>query len=102
MFPTLDPSRLGKVLQDCDRDTTIAAERLLDETQLPPSGVQASTSLQPARSAVVGAATSSNAASSSGTSSQGGTLSPSLFSFKDDISSQELLGKGIAGVTNCG
>ena len=89
MFPTLDPSCLGKVLQDCDWDTTIAAERLLDETQLPPSGVQA----HPTESSIVGAATSSNAACSSGTSSQGGTLSPSLFNFKDDISSQELLAR---------
>ena len=57
--------------------------------QLPPSGVQAphpTTELS-----IVGAATSSNAACSSGTSSQGGTLSPSLFNFKDDISSQEWL-----------
>ena len=88
MFPTLDPSRLGKVLQDCHWDTTSAAERLLDEIQLPPSGIQAP---HPAESSIVGAATSSNAACSSGTSSQGGTLSPSLFNFKEDVSSQELL-----------
>ena len=56
--------------------------------QLPPSGVQAP---HPTELSIVGAATSSNAACSSGTSSQGGTLSPSLFNFKDDISSQELL-----------
>ena len=97
MFPTLDPSHLGKVLQDCNWDTTTAAERVLDETQLPPSGVLATSSPQPAESAVVGVATSSNAASSSGMSSQGGTLSPSLFDFKDDISSEELL----AQVSQC-
>ena len=54
MFPTLDPSHLGKVLQDCDWDTTSSAERLLDETQLPPSGIQAP---DPAKSSIVGAAT---------------------------------------------
>ena len=90
MFPTLDPTRLGKVLQDCEWDTTTAAERLLDEIQLPPSGVLPPTLHRPVSANEV-VPTSSTTASSSGTSSQGGTLSPSLFEFKDDLSSQELL-----------
>lgn len=64
--------------------TTTAAERLLDEAQLPPSGVLA-TSPQPTVTA------SSNAASTSGMSSHGGILSALSFNVKDDISSQELL-----------
>ena len=86
IFPTLDPTHLGKVLLDCEWDTTTTAERLLDETQLPPSGVLLPTLHRPVSANEV-VPTSLTTASSSGTSSQGGTLTPPLFEFKGDLSS---------------
>ena len=91
MFPTLDTKYLAKILQDCEWDTTAAAEKLLDESHVPPSGVLATSSACRGEPSTAGLGVSSNVASSSGTSSQGGTLTPSLFDFKSDISAQELL-----------